>query len=86
MPEPFGWPSIRDSYTIQRDEQGNRCYRGALRRDTDQGVIWECDHQHYARGYYSGGARWCATQEHWRRAEEARRAATPDAVARGEER
>ena len=62
-----GYPSIRASYTIQVDEQGYRCYRGALRRYADKTVIWQCGHLHYARGFYSDGAQACANQEHWRR-------------------
>lgn len=71
MAEQFGWPGIRTSYTVQRDNQGYRCYRGALRRSKDRGVIWECGHVHYARGFHSDGAQWCANQEHWRRSREA---------------
>lgn len=65
--QAFGYPSIRSSYTIQHDEQGYRCYRGALRQHGRR-VIWECDHLHYARSFYSDGAQACANQEYWRRA------------------
>lgn len=73
--ESFGWPGIKASYTIQRDT-GHRYYRGALRRARDKGVIWECHHEHIARGYNDDdGALRCATREHWRRSREARRGA-----------
>ena len=75
-------PSIRASYTMQVDEQGYRCYRGALRRASDRSIVWECEHRHYARGFYGGGAQACANQEYWRRSRAA--AAATQAGVQGE--
>lgn len=74
--EAFGWPSIKTSYTRHRGKQGYLIYRGALRRDADKSVMWECEHEHTARGYNDNdGALRCANQEHWRRSRAATTAA-----------
>jgi hypothetical protein len=65
---------------VYREEQDHRYSRAALRNITDRGAIWECEHRHDARGYFSDGAMACANQEHWRRC---RDAARPRARAEG---
>jgi hypothetical protein len=52
---------------VYREEQDHRYSRAALRKITGGGAIWECEHRHDARGYFSDGAMACANQEHWRR-------------------
>jgi hypothetical protein len=56
--------TTRISYTVQ--QWPRRHYRAAIRRRSDDGVIWECEHDHEVIGQVVGSATDCAQQE-WRR-------------------
>lgn len=64
---------LRASYTVQRGGPYNRVryYRGALRRRSDDGVIWECSHEHESPSAWSISAAPCAQQELRRRIKQA---------------
>lgn len=56
---------IRASYTFIRTALGHY-YRGAIRRRSDEGVIWECDHEHAKASQTRESALWCAQTEYRR--------------------
>lgn len=81
-PERIARPStividaIRISYTVDRSRPGSLWYHGAIRRRHNDGVIWECSHDHDL----VWPARQCADTEIKDRA-----ARASDELARGEE-
>lgn len=61
------------SYTATKYRDRRSTYRGAIRRTTDNGVIWECEHEHIYRvgSITDNGPVWCAQRELERRAAQA---------------
>ena len=68
---------IRASYTIYRGGRPRRVlyYRGALRRRSDDGAFWECEHEHESPAAWNTSAQPCAQAELRRRQAEAGRTA-----------